>query len=661
MATLQDALTLAGQYQRSGAFAQAEQLYRQVLSFVPDQPDILCFLGSTCQAQGRLDEAAGLFQQVLAHHPEHFAAMANLASAHLSRGETETAIAAYQRAATLHPNSPEIHNNIGIALAKQGRLDDAIAAYSKALQLRPNYPEACNNLGAALVRKEAFAEAVVQLRNAIQTRPDYAEAHNNLGHALAALHEYDAAIAALQEAIRLRPQHARSHYKLGLLYANRRQFEASAACLREALRLAPHDGETHRDLGISLAKLGQSSEAVVHSRQALQLLPNQVQILNLLASSLSELEQFDEAMELFARALRLKPEDPEVRNNLVVTLSELCRWREAMLQCDEAIRLRPNYADAHLNRGFILLTQGSLAEGWPEYEWRWQTERFTPRPFVQPLWKSESLHGKTLLVHAEQGLGDTLQFVRYLPFVRRLGCRIVLECPSQLHRLLASFAEIDQFCAVNATPPAFDYHVSLLSLPGLLGTTLENMPAQVPYLQAEPGLLEPWRTELSQWNGFKIGIVWQGSTQYHRDRPRSIPLLQFAPLAQLEGVHLFSLQKGPGSEQLCEFAVDYPVVDLGSRLDETTGPFCDTAAVMKLLDLVITCDTSTAHLAGALAVPVWIALPHRADWRWFLDRDDSPWYPTARLFRQARRGDWASVFVAIREVLLAKLPVTSYK
>jgi hypothetical protein len=350
-----------------------------------------------------------------------------------------------------------------------------------------------------------------------------------------------------------------------------------------------------------------------------------------------------------------------VHNNLGVALQKQGALGEAVASYRRALELRPDYAEAHNNLAFVWLLTGDFEQGWSEYEWRWKANLLSPPSFTQPLWDGTPLAGRTILLYAEQGLGDTLQFIRYAPLVERRGGRVIMACPRPLLQLLASCPGIDRLVALDAVSSDFELYALLMSLPRILGTSLESIPADVPYLEADPELTVHWQSELATFSReFRIGIAWQGNPDHRGDRHRSFRLAQFAPVARLEGVRLFSLQKGPGAEQIREVGDRFPVTDLGSRLDETTGAFMDTAAVMKNLDLVISADTAIAHLAGALGVPIWVALSSAPDWRWLLGREDSPWYPTMRLFRQASPGDWDGVFARIAAAVegrLCKLPV----
>jgi hypothetical protein len=328
--------------------------------------------------------------------------------------------------------------------------------------------------------------------------------------------------------------------------------------------------------------------------------------------------------------------------------------------------LKPDYADAHWNLSLLVLRFGDFEQGWVEHEWRWKIDQTQPREFSKPRWDGEALEGQTILLHAEQGFGDTIQFVRYAALVkeRNPGAGVVVQCQKRLVNLLRTCRGIDRLVLEGGELPAFDVHAPLLSLPGILKTTLETIPADVPYLFADEGLVAKWKAKLDAVKGFRVGINWHGREGNVESRRRDVPLEFFEGLAQVPGVRLVSSQKGEaatrsevggqGSELGETDAARPTIVDVG-EFDTDSGAFMDTSAIMMNLDLVITSDTSVAHLAGALGVPVWVALPFVPDWRWLLDRSDSPWYPTMRLFRQKRIGDWMGVFEEIRAALAERV------
>jgi Flp pilus assembly protein TadD len=468
----------------------------------------------------------------------------------------------------------------------------------------------------ALSQQGRLGEAVASFRRALALAPGYAEAHYNLGTALLVLGRREEAVASFRAALALRPDYAAALSNLGTALDDLGRPAEAAVRLKQAARLRPDFAEAHTNLGLALVELGRLSEAEAAYEAALTVNPRHADAHANPAAACQAQGRLDEALAHFEQAMWLAPDNPAIR------------W----------------------NRALALLQSGSFEEGWREYEWRWN--RGTPlRYSPAALWDGSPLAGRTILLHAEQGLGDTLQFVRYAPLVQRHGATVILECPHPLTPLLSTGTGIARVVPAGEPPPPFDVYAPLLSLPRLLGTTLAEVPADVPYLRADPVLVEHWAERLAVLPGLKVGIVWQGNPRHPWDRQRSVPLAAFAPLAQVPGVTLVSLQRDPGVEQLQ--AAPFPVVHLGDGVDAQAGSFADTAAVMTSVDLVVTVDTAAAHLAGALAVPVWVALPVRCDWRWLWGRDDSPWYPTLRLFRQATWGDWAPVFgqlaAALRE------------
>jgi Flp pilus assembly protein TadD len=466
----------------------------------------------------------------------------------------------------------------------------------------------------ALAQAGRPQEAVGALEGALRLKPDYPEACYNLGNVLRELGRRDEAIERFRQAVSQRPCYAEALNNLGLALSESGRPGEAAVLLRQAARLRPQM-EAHNNLGLALADLG----------------------------------RFGGAEGCYERALALDGGYAEAHVNLGSCFKERGRSEEAVACYEQALRLDPTSASARYNRALALLQQGDYERGWPEYEWRWRRPQ-TPRPFEQPRWDGSPLEGRTILLWCEQGLGDTIQFIRYASLVKAKGGTVVLECPPRLVPLLSTCAGVDRLMAEGEALPGFDVQTPLLSLPGLLGTTFESVPAEVPYLHPEPQRVERWRKRLEGVQGYRVGVVWQGNPKFQWDRWRSVPLEEFAPLAGVEGVRLVSLQQGHGAEQVRALHDRFPVEDLGEKLD-VEGAFLDTAAVMRCLDLVVSADTAAAHLAGALGVPAWVPLAKVADWRWGRGRAGTPWYPATRLFRQRRLGEWRPVFRRMAENL----------
>ena len=411
---------------------------------------------------------------------------------------------------------------------------------------------------------------------------------------------------------------ADAYYNLGTVLQKLERLDEAADAYRQAVQLRPELTLAHNNLGNVHFLQGRPAEAIACYERALGTQPENAEALNNLGNALQAQGRTAETVDLFERAVCAKPDCAETLNNLGNVL-HLQGDTERALDCyQKSLQLAPQFAETHHNLALLYLSQGRYAEAWPEFFWRLKCRNYPLRGFAEPQWQGEDLAGRTLLVHAEQGLGDTLLLLRDIPLARQRGGRVVLEVQPQLVPLVEG-SGYENVVAGGSRLPPFDVHIPILNLPGVFGTTLETIPREVPYVAADPRLVDSWRDTLSGIEGFKIGIGWQGSRGYAFDRSRSIPLTHFAPLAAVPGVRLISLQKNEGTEQLAEVAGRFAVEDLAGQLDNAGGAFVDTAAVMKNLDLVITSDTVLAHLAGAVGVPAWIPLSKVPDWRWLLD------------------------------------------
>jgi Flp pilus assembly protein TadD len=443
------------------------------------------------------------------------------------------------------------------------------------------------------------------------------------------------------------PTTVRAWFMLGATCQLRGRLEEAVASYREAVRLEPGHAEACNNLGVALHSLRRNDEALDALRRALAIAPDYAEAHNNLGNALRERGELVAAEACYRRALEFKPDYAEARHNLGNAFKSQGRLAEALAYYDRALAIRPDMAPIHLSRALVWLEMGDFERGWPEYEWRLKCPQFAIPRLPQPRWDGRPLDGRTILLYADHGLGDAIQFIRYAPMVKERGGRVIVVCRAPLARLLATCDGVDLVVVEGAPIPDCDVHAPLMSLPGIFGTGASSLPADVPYLSADPDSIAARAADLALSDDLRIGIAWQGNPGHIRDRARSFRLERFEPVARQPGVQLHSLQKGHGSEQIAELAGRFPVVDLGERLDD----LMDTAAAMMNLDLVISADTALAHLAGALGVPVWVALPFEADWRWMSGRDDSPWYPTMRLFRQHRWGDWDDVFARITGAL----------
>jgi tetratricopeptide (TPR) repeat protein len=512
----------------------------------------------------------------------------------------------------------------GLECHEAGKLEEAERHYRKVLTLHPEHFDALHMLGVVALQEGRVAYAIDLIERALRKKPDVPAAHGNLATALSRSGRLEEALAAHQRHVDLCPTEIGPHLNVASL----------------------------------LGQLGRTAEALASSERTIGLFPDAAVGHLAHAVALKDLLQYEAALAACDRAIELQPQYAEAWDKRGAALREFGRLEEALASHERAFALEPDLVSARQHAGIVHLQMGDLGGGWALYESRTQPNGIAPVPaWPKPRWSgAQSLAGTTLLLHSEQGLGDTIQFCRYAKLAEAQGATVVLSVQRSLRALIASIGPTIRVVAETDTPPAFDWHCSLLSLPLAFQTTLTTIPMEHSYLSAEPQRVARWREVLGP-AGFKIGISWQGS-KLPIDVGRSFPVVLFRALSGLPGVRLISLQKNAGVEQLDTLPCDLTIERLEPAFDAGADAFRDTAAIMESLDLVITSDTSIAHLAGALGRPTWVALKHIPDWRWLLGRQDSPWYPSQMLFRQERRGDWDSVFGQIRDALAARLAAT---
>jgi len=570
---------------------------------------------------GNLAAAEPIYRQIIEQAPGNGHAWHFLGALFLQTARPQEAVQCITKARTLLPADPEVHSHLGAAFGLLGQHAEAVESLRRAAQLSPQSGPIHYNLGTALRNAGQLNEAIDSFRRAVAANPQAAEAHYNLGNTLRELSRFAEAEQAFRAALQARPNYVKAMVNLGIVQRDQEHFAEALETLRAAVALDP----SHANAPLNLATV------------------------------LRDVGQFEEAATWARRALAIDPNSAEAHNCLGTLQQAQADWSAAGASYDRALQLNPELADAHYCRATHRMRLGDLSGGMAEYEWRWKCKTYSTRKFDAPRWDGNPLAGRTILLHAEQGLGDTLQFVRYAAAVSQKGGRVMLECQTPLVELLRDLPGADRIVPAGSPLPRYDVHCPLLSLPSALGLA-ESQWWSGPYLTARPELVTRWQDRLRELTGLRVGICWQGNAQFLFDAQRSFALERFADVAAVAGVHLISLQKGSGRQQIA--SASFPVLDLGPELDESTGPFLDSAAVMKNLDLVITSDTSIAHLAGGIGVPVWVALSAHCDWRWFLDRADSPWYPSMRLFRQRQLGEWEPVFQQIAAEV-AKLPKTA--
>jgi tetratricopeptide (TPR) repeat protein len=603
--------------------------------------------GCALHQQGRLAEARACYDAVLERDPRHVDALNLAAVTSFQTGWTEQGVELVRRAIALKPDVAASHANLGQALNTLGRHAEAAQALRRALALQPGAPKAHAALGFTLLAMGDAEGALASFDAALALLPTFAEAHNSRGLALHRLGRTDEAMESFGQAIQLQPRDPAAYVNAANALADAGRWDEALDRLDVALRLRPDTFEALNSRAIVLKQLGHGDRALADLVRAALLQPTLAGARYNLGALLKELRRLDEALLEFDAALALDPRHAEAHYSRGVALAELGRSDEAIAAFDQAIALKPHYAEAVFGRSLSRLQLGDFEQGLRDYE---QRKALTPplgrRPYAQPEWRGEQdIRGKVLFLHHEQGFGDTLMFGRYAKLAEARGAEVALSVQAPLQRLMTSLSPTIRVIGGDEEPERFDLHAPLMSLPIAFGTTAQTIPAEPRYLASEAGLRAAWAARLPAAGRRRIGLVWASNRENLQLTQRSVGLAAMAPLLEADADWI-SLQKDPAPGEAEAFAAAG-----GLHLGDELQDFADTAALLDLMDLVITVDTSVAHLAGALGKPVHILLAFNPDWRWLTGRADSPWYPSARLFRQPKPGDWASVVTEVKAAL----------
>ena len=631
--------------------------FEAALAVNPADADAQRHLGLSLRAVGRREEAVGAFERALQLRPDFAKAARNLGIAQQELGRLDPAETALRRAVELAPATAANHAALGALLRLRGRMTEAIASYRAAAERAPEDPDIRFALGNLLRAERRDLEAAAAYGKALELRPDWASALSNLAGTRLALGAPAEAEELSRRAVALEPANMDLVINLGAILQADKRYEEAITCYRQALESDDSLVQAHINLAAALQASGKSEAALAEAERAAALAPDSAEALGSLGHVLLQEGRFAEAESAYRRQLALAPGSAAA----FIALGDGLRGQERLAEAIEAYRqglaLAPENANGHANLALALLAAGNYAQGWPEYEWRWRADSFPnqDRNLARPRWAGGDLTGKTILLHAEQGHGDTIQFLRYVPLVVARGAHVILECHGPVVPLAAEMPGISEVVPLGGRLPEFDVEAPLMSLPHIFGSRLDNLPPANCF-QVPRDLVEKWQKRWKSVPGWRVGLAWQGSTLHRGDRFRSLPLSRFAGPLLVPGYGFVSLQIGFGREQIAETGYGGRLLDPkaeGEYGREAFADFLETAAMLEVLDLVITVDTAIAHLAGALGRPTWLLLPRPADWRWLTERSDSPWYPSMRIFRQPASGDWASVLHEVERALRA--------
>lgn len=644
-------------FHKTGDVNSAREIYLDLLNIYSNNTRLLNNLAMIGFQEGKFEWGLGFVEKSISLDPNQFAAYGNRAAALFALGRVDEAFADYNKAIHLNENYAEAYYNRGILHEKCGRQHEALTDYDKAIELRSNYTNAYNNRGNILKKLERIEESLLSYEHAIRLNPRHAEAHFNRGVVLKELNRYQEAVNSYTSAFSLKSDYVDAYNNCGNAYITLKRFEEALTCFQKAIEIDPKYAYAYNGVGNVLMELKRFDEALVSYEKAITLNSATPFPHNGMGHVLQELKRFDDAILGYEKVMSLVPNSAGAYTNKGLAMQGLRNFDEALQNYNKAIELNPEMADPHWNKALLKILRGEYEEGWQLYEYRrYKQDLKDSYPiYEQPLWLGQNLVStQVIYIYPEQGLGDFIQFCRYITLVEKLGAKVVLKVPNPLYALIKTMKLSAKIVRNGEEVDEFDFHCPIMSLPLAFKTTVETIPSNIPYFFSDQLKKSYWERKFTYAaKSLKVGLVWSGSKDHKKDHDRSLRLEQLKPLFDLP-VAFYSLQKEVREEDQATLSQLSQIQQYSQELND----FSDTAAMVDNLDLIITVDTSVAHLAGAMAKNVWIMISYLPDYRWMLDRDDSPWYPTAKLFRQPAVGDWESVIgnvkVALQELLPAK-------
>jgi tetratricopeptide (TPR) repeat protein len=670
---LQEALDLAVQHHQAGRLREAEGIYRQILNAEPNSAHALhllgvlasqmgqgeaslnyirraitlnptaaqyhASLGAALATLGRTQEAIDIYNRALVLQPDLLDAHVNLGAALMKMGKFELAVESLQSAIKIGPENFKLLDSLGSALSQAGHQEQAVEVLRKALTLRSDFAPTHLTLGNALMKLNRATEAIAEYRAALATRPEYPEAMRNLSGLLSQTGFVDEAIDLARRSISLQPESSHAWCNLGSALHRQNRYDEAADALSRAIAIDPRFPHAYSELGEVLLKMKSPAKAIDAFNQSLAIEPSAILHYRIAIALLAQ-DKREEAIAACLKAESLGFSSQNLFNTLGTIHHQLGQIDKAIEYFRKALAIQPDYPLAQWNLGVLQLLKGDFREGWIGYDARWKANNISlpARYSLERIWNGGDLKGRRILIDCEQGFGDCIQFIRFIPLIAQRGGKPILTAYPELRRLIRTVPCLEEIVCPPEEIPPFDLQCPLAGLPRLFETTLQNIPTNVPYLFADPVMAERWRTRVPQDGRVKIGLAWSSKPESRDHATHSPGLSQLAPLGTVSGTWFCSLQKGPAAADTVAPPEGLQITDWSAELQD----FADTASLIVNLDLVICCDTAVAHLASAMGKPTWLILPSVPDWRWLLDRDDSPWYPSMRLFRQPKAGDWQS-------------------